>query len=258
MPSTTKQTVKSSPGAIELMAAAIDDAALSAGQFSDPPPLFSLPRSTWHAILRSRRMRVFDWLVDAGFRLLNLLPDATSSFLAFAERSELHHKYSVARNLWQSMRKDLANGDGWLNAIAETEILLVELRESRSFSRMPLSESDVVTLSSGVRFVKLDPRTLGLHDTLPEFSLPSPAAAARLSQLRLQFPDGSPVLQSILAVPGYGDEPEGRLIQLEDTLTAALSTGIDGGLSIARLRDAIGVENFNNLNELGALSRCDI
>jgi hypothetical protein len=102
---------KSSASAFELMAAEIEHTALSAGPFSEAPPQFWLPRATWHAVLRSRRMRVFDWMVDAGFRLLNLLPYANTSFLAYAERCELQPKYSIARNLWLSMREGVEDGN---------------------------------------------------------------------------------------------------------------------------------------------------
>ena len=133
---------------IELMAAAIDRAALSPGPLSEPPPGCPLPRTTWQAILRSRRMRVFDWMIDAGFRLLNLLPQANTCFLALAERCELQNKYSVPRNLWLSLRDNIEDDRGWLNAIAETEILLVEVREPRSFPDLPVSETDTVALLS--------------------------------------------------------------------------------------------------------------
>jgi hypothetical protein len=247
----------SSAHPFEVMAAEIDHAALSAGPFSEPPPQFWLPRTTWHAVLRARRMRVFDWMVDAGFRLFNLLPHASSSFLAYAERCALQPKYSVARNLWLSMYEDVEDGGGWLNAIAETEILLVELREPRHFIGRPLGESDAVTLSSGVRLAQMEPETLPLHDSIPQFSIPVPVAAAELSQLRLRFPRRPPVLQDVLFVPGRGDEPEGSLIQLEDVMVAALSAVTDKGLSVADLRDKIGYENLRSLIELGVLSRCD-
>jgi hypothetical protein len=249
---------KSSASAFELMAVEIERVALSAGPLSELPPQFWLPRATWHAVLRSRRMRVFDWMVDAGFRLLNLLPCANSAFLAYAERCELQSKYSIARNLWLSMREDVEDGAGWLNALAHAEILLVELREPRHFAGLPFGETDAVTLSSGVRLAQVVPETLPLHDSIPQFSLPASVAATELSQLRQRFPTRPPVLQDVLFVPGSGDEPEGRLIQLEDALVAALSATTDKRLSVADLRDKIGCENLASLIKLGALSRCDL
>jgi hypothetical protein len=248
----------SSSNTIEAVAAAIDRAALSAGPFSAPPPLFPLPRATWQAMLRARRMRVFDWIVDAGFRLLNVLPQANRYFLACAERCDLQNKYSVARNLWPSIRKEIEDGGGWLDAIAQTEILLVELHEPRPFAMPPSAESDAVTLSRGVRLVQIKSETLPLHDSIPEFSLPIAVAAVELSRLRQRFPRRRPLPQNALFVPGCGDEPEGRLIQLEDALISALAEAAGKGLSLAQFRDRIGSENLSSLIQIGALSRCPL
>lgn len=243
--------------AVELMAAVIDHAALSAGPLPEPPPGCPLPRTTWHAILRSRRMRVFDWMIDAGFRLLNVLPQASTCFLTLAERCELQHKYSVPRNLWLSLRDDIEDDRGWLNAIAETEILLVEVREPRSFPDLPQGEADIVTLATGVRLTQLEPETLLLHDLVPQHSIPATVAAAQMAQLRERFPQRQPVLQNTLVVPGWGEEPEGKLIQVDQTVASALMAAADGGLSVADIGNRIGTEYLQNLIEIGALARCD-
>lgn len=243
--------------AVELMAAVIDHAALSAGPLPEPPPGCPLPRTTWHAILRSRRMRVFDWMIDAGFRLLNVLPQASTCFLTLAERCELQHKYSVPRNLWLSLRDDIEDDRGWLNAIAETEILLVEVREPRSFPDLPQGEADIVTLATGVRLTQLEPETLLLHDIIPQHSIPATIAAAQLAQLRERFPQRQPVLQNTLVVPGWGEEPEGKLIQVDQTVASALMAAADGGLSVADIGNRIGTEYLQNLIEIGALAPCD-
>ena len=242
---------------VELMAAAIDRAALSAGPLSEPPAGCPLPRTTWQAILRSRRMRVFDWMIDAGFRLLNLLPQANTCFLALAERCELQHKYSVPRNLWLSLRDNIEDDRGWLNAIAETEILLVEVREARSFPNLPEGETDIVALAKGVRLTQLEPETLLLHDLIPQHSIPATAAAVQLAQLRQRFPQRQAVLQNILFVPGWGEEPEGKLIQIDCRVASALMVAVDGGLSVADVGERIGSENLQNLVEIGAIARCD-
>ncbi|THD61159.1 MAG: hypothetical protein E7813_21940 [Bradyrhizobium sp.] len=240
---------------IEAMAEAIDLAALSAGPFSPPPAQFPLPQATWHAILRSRRLRVFDWVIDAGFRLLNLLPRSNEHFLALAEHSDLQNKYAVARKLWPSTRENLEDFEGWLNAVAETEILLVELREPWPPANSPESVSDIVVPSAGVRLVQIDPSTLDLHHSIPEFSLPARLAAAELSSLRLRFPERSPVSQDALFVPGSGDEPEGFLVQIEGVLVSAVSAMMHQDMTVAQLRDRIGSDVLANLIQMGALSR---
>lgn len=241
---------------IEAMAEAIDLAALSAGPFSPPPAQFPLPQATWYAILRSRRLRVFDWVIDAGFRLLNLLPRSNEHFLTFAEHSDLQNKYAVARKLWPSARGNLEDSQGWLNAVAETEILLVELREPWPAANSPEAASDLLAPSTGVRLVRIDPGTLDLHHSIPEFSLPAHMAVAELSSLRRRFPQGPPVLQDTLFVPGSGDEPVGSLIQIEDVLVSAFSAMTHQAITVAQLRDRIGSDLVTNLIEIGALSRC--
>lgn len=241
----------------EHIAAAIDAAALSPGPIGEKPAECPLPRSTWHTIVRARRMRVFDWMVDAGFRLLNLLPGASSHFLAIAEQFGLRHKYSVPQLLWRSLRGEVADELAWLNAIAETEIVLVEVREARQVPELPIRPSDIVVLSQGVRLTQLAPESLSLHDTIPQYSLPARTAAEALAQLRQRFPTARLLLEDVLVVPGHGEEPEGQLIQLEPKVATALATTRERALSLAQLRDRVGAENLAGLVELGALSRCD-
>jgi hypothetical protein len=241
---------------IEAIAEAIDLAALSAGPFSPPPARFPLPQATWYAILRSRRLRVFDWVVDAGFRLLNVMPRSNEHFLAFAEHSDLHSKYAVARSLWPSIREDIADPSGWLDAVAEIEILLVELREPRPVAQSPEAASDVVTLSAGLRLVRIEPMALDLHHAIPEFSLPAHVAAAELLSLRRRCPQRPPRPQHALFVPGSGDEPEGSLIQIESMLATALAATLHQTMTVAQLRDRIGNEFVATLIQMGALSRC--
>jgi hypothetical protein len=242
---------------MELTAAAIDDAALSAG--SRPlPQHVPLPAATWRATLRARRMRVFDWMVDAGFRLLNVLPDSGGRFLAFADQFDLHDKYSVARNLWLSMRTHIEDDSGWLNAIAATEILLVELRQPRPFAEPPVSDSDAVTLPAGVRLVEIEPDTLALHESIPEFSLPAAIAAEELARLRRRFPQRPPAYRDALFVPGCGEEPEGRLVQIEAALAPALSGLVNQKVSLAQLRQRIGPDTVTALVSIGAIARCAV
>jgi hypothetical protein len=241
---------------IETMAEAIDLAALSAGPFSPPPAQIRLPQSTWYAILRSRRLRVFDWVIDAGFRLLNLLPRSNEHFLAFAEHSDLQNKYAVARKLWRSMHENLEDSTGWLNALAETEVLLVELREPWPAANIPEAPSDVIAPSAGVRLIQIEPCTLDLHHSIPEFSLSAHLAATELSSLRRRFPQRPPLAQDALFVPGRGDEPEGSLIQIESVLASAFTAMLHQTMTVAQLRDRVGSDLVANLIEMGALSRC--
>src|ERR1039457_1559245 len=76
---------------IASVAEAIDNAALCVGRLSAPPSHFPLPLTTWLVVVRSRRLRVFDWIILAGFRLLNILPLAKERFLAFADAFGLRH-----------------------------------------------------------------------------------------------------------------------------------------------------------------------
>ena len=251
-----RQDLDLSFGNIEAMAEAIDLAALSAGPYSPPPAQFPLPPSTWHAILRSRRLWILDWVIDAGFRLLNLLPRSNECFLAFAEHSGLQNKYAVARRLWPSTRANLEDFTGWLNAIAETEILLVELREPRPPANIPEAMSDVIAPSAGIRLVRIEPGTLDLHHSIPEFSLPDHLAAAELLSLRLRFPQRPPLSQDALFVPGSGDEPEGSLIQIDGAVASAFSTMMHQAMTVAQLRDRIGSDVVADLIQIGALSRC--
>jgi hypothetical protein len=242
---------------MQLTAAAIDDAALSAG--SRPLPRHvPLPAATWRATLRARRMRVFDWMVDAGFRLLNVLPDSGGRFVAFADQFDLHDKYSVPRNFWPSMRTHIEDDSGWLNAIAATEILLVELRQPRPFAEPPATDSDAVTLPAGVRLVEIEPDTLALHESIPEFSLPAAIAANELARLRRQCPQRLPAYQHALFVPGCGEEPEGRLVQIEAVLASALSAAAHQKVTLAQLHESIGQDNVTDLLDIGAIARCAV
>ena len=241
---------------VEYVAAAIDAAALCPGRIGEQPADCGLPRSTWQAVVRARRMRVFEWMIDAGFWLLNLCPDANSHFLALAERYGLEHKYSAARMLWRSLHDEVADHQGWLNAIAETEILLVELREGRPIPKLPVTDRDDVALSQGVRLTQLAPESLALHDTIPQYSIPASKAVEQLAQLRQRFPARPLVLQQVLVVPGCGEEPEGQLIQVEPEVASALAATAHQARSVAQLREQIGAEDLKKLIELGALSRC--
>jgi hypothetical protein len=78
----------------------IEKTALSGTCASNPPHDFPLPKATWFAVIRSRRLRLLDWVIDAGFRLLNVFPSNEQHFLTFAEQFDLHDKYSVARKFW--------------------------------------------------------------------------------------------------------------------------------------------------------------
>jgi hypothetical protein len=261
MPAADTSSLARSSEAIEAMAAAIDLAALSAGPLSPCPAGLALPRATWHAILRSRRLRVFDWIADAGFRLLNLLPGSSESFLKFAEQHELHHKYSVARKLWPTILQEtidngLEDAFGWVNAIAQAEILLVELREPVSGRSGPEADCDFVALSAGVRLVKVDPVALDLHLSIPEFSLPAHVAKAELSALHLRFPQRLPQPQEALMVPASQNQLESSLVQIESALACALRTVASQAMTVAQLRDRIGSELLTNLLQIGAFSRC--
>jgi len=241
---------------VEYVAAAIDAAALSPGPIGEQPADCGLPRSTWQVLVRARRMRMFDWMIDAGFRLLNLLPDANHHFLAVAEHYGLAHKYSIAGMLWRSLRHKLADDQGWLNAIAETEILLIELREGRASPKLPVTDWDGAALAPGVRLTQLAPESLALHETIPQYSLPPRQAAEELARLRQRFPAGRIVLQHVLVVPGCGEEPEGRLIQIEAEVASALAATTDQERSVAQLRQQIGAENLKNMIEVGAVTKC--
>jgi hypothetical protein len=242
--------------AIESTAAAIDHAALCVGPIGAPPHSVSLPRATWHALVRSRRTRVFDWMIDGGFRLLNVLPRAGEYFLDFAERQGLQNKYAVAHDFWIFMRDCVDDRDGWLDAIAAAEVALLELREPRPWAAPPERDTDLAAMTAGARLIRLDPEAISLHIAIPNSSLPSALAAAELERLRSQCPRRPPAPQSVLFLPGHGDEPEGRLIQIEDGLASALADTASGGWSVATLRDRIGSDIVTNLIELGALSRC--
>lgn len=246
---------------IESMAAAIDGAALSAGSLPPRPAGVALPRATWHVIVRSRRLRVFDWTADAGFRLLNVLPGASESFLKFAEAHDLHNKYSVARRLWRVMLKEtigngLEDALGWLNAIAEAEIFLVELREPAFHTGSPEAETDIVELSAGVRLARVDPVAVDLHLSIPEFSLSPEMAKAELSALRSRLPQRLPQPQEALLVPASDNQPESRLIAIDSALACALRTLASQPMTAAQLRDRIGSELMTGLVQISALSKC--
>jgi hypothetical protein len=195
-------------------------------------------------------------MIGAGFRLLNLLPQSSEHFLRFAEQHGLQNKYVVARDFWASMRGHVEDANGWLDAIAATEAALLELREPRPRSAPPECETDRVAMPTGVRFIQLEPDTLSLQDSLPEQSLPTALAAAELTRLCLMCPRRPPAPQRILFLPGVGDAPEGRLIQINDELAAALTDAAGGEWSVAAIGARIGTDTVTNLIELGALSRC--
>jgi hypothetical protein len=246
---------------IESMAAAIDRAALSAGSLPPRPANVALPPATWHVILRSRRLRVFDWIADAGFRLLHVLPGSSESFLRFAERHDLRNKYSVARRLWPAMLEEtvsngLEDALGWLNAIAQTEILLVELREPAPRVRSPEADSDLVELSAGVRLARVDPFAVDLHFSIPEFSLSPDVAKAELSALRLRLPQRLPQPRDALLVPASESQPESSLVAIDSALACALRTVARRPMTVAQLRERIGSELLTGLVQISALSRC--
>lgn len=258
---TTANKLSKSFELIESMAAAVDHFALSAGQLSLSPAPFQLPGATWRSILRSRRLRVFDWTVDAGFRLLNLLPNSSELFLSFAEQNELHNKYGVARRFWPIMRQaafqdELSEHNAWLDAIAQTEILLVELHEPHPDVITPEADNDAVALAPGVRLVEIDPAALELHFSIPEFSLPAPSAATQFSALLRNLPAQSPVKQNALFVPPTGAISVGSLVQIDPQLSSALRAMAQQPSTVALLRSQIGNEFLDGLLQLGALSKC--
>jgi hypothetical protein len=247
--------------AIESMAAAIDRAALSAGILPHRPPGVALPDTTWQVILRSRRLRVFDWIADSGFRLLHVLTGSSEIFLKFAERHDLHNKYSVARRLWPALIEEMS-GSGledaldWLNAVAQAEILLVELREPASRTGGPESETDWVMLSAGVRLAQVDPVAVDLHLSMPEFSLPADAAKAALSALHSRLPPQPPQPQDVLLVAAADMQAESSLIQIDSALAGVLRRMARQAMPVARLRDQIGSELLAGLLQINALSKC--
>ena len=153
------------------------------------------------------------------------------------------------------MRLDYSNYGIWLEAIAETEILLVELRSPRTTPIALKANADIVVLANDIRLVRLDPRTIELHSSISSFSVPEQNAIAALSALLLSFPSTPPQPEDILFVPPCDDETEGSLVQISYELRSELSRTRVQQVTLEDFRNNLGEELLSGLLQINALSR---
>lgn len=152
------------------IARSVEAAALSpqAGRAALP-----LDAAVTSALLRSRRLRVLDWLAQSGFSLINILDGVETVFLKFAETHDSSDKYSTARQLYKLIAPALPL---WTDQVAQLEVLLIEARRPRAQVYPPGRDSDLVRLVGEAVIGHIDLNAaLEIHHKIPAYDVPREA-----------------------------------------------------------------------------------
>ncbi len=223
---------------------ALEHSALRPGPLfqSSPFPDFLSDRS-WTTLVRGRRVRVMDLLIQDGLTLLNILPDATNRFLELGERFELKNRHSFA----EQIAKDSAFWKGlpqWWRSIGIYQVRLLGISRKRT---APVFEGPV-NLSQGVHLFETQAFAPELSSRIPTSFLGERQVATVVAELEnaLQsLPQNSVWFLSIPALDG-----EGMIAELDEKTAVALQKL---PLPLETLVPLLDPETFSSLREAQAL-----
>jgi hypothetical protein len=228
--------------------AGLDDCALGRGAVAPFLAEAGLPLDVARALVRARRLRVLDWLAQAGLSVVNVLPEAVDELLALADVEGLHDKYAVAGGLWRRLEAVSSRRDpsGWLAEVGRFEVLLIEARRSRGARRAPAAD-EPLALAPEVTVGRADPRVQEVHQRLPAFDVPRDRmdgiVTAAVAPLAGQRPEPS----WLAAVPGVGDG-EGAVVELTDAVADVIrATAAAPGTTLDALLGRLAQDELDTL-----------
>jgi hypothetical protein len=158
--------MKTSQDPHSLFLLTLDDKALHQGpllQSCPYPELFS--DRSWATLLRGRRVRVMDLLIQDGLTVLNVLPDAVSRFLQFAQTMGLLNRFETARAFIQ----DAVFWEGlpfWWRSIATFQVEFIAMKKTRQLPSTP-AEEGIVDLAEGISLFETETFAPLAHEQIP-------------------------------------------------------------------------------------------
>lgn len=172
------------------------------------------------ALIRSRRLRVVDWLAQSGFSLLNVLDGIEQAFLEMADTCDLSDKYCAARQFRNFLRPQLS-ARPWMDQIARLEVMLIEARRARPDPPSISGDAEQVILVPEATLDSIDlDAALELHSMLPAYDIPAEQRPPfrRLIESRA----GTPAPATVLAV-GPASRTDGFVASIQPDLAAILA-----------------------------------
>lgn len=233
---------------------ALETSAHAPGPQVDGLIAFGFPPELARAVVRSRRLRVLDWLAQSGLSVVNVMPGAAEALLALAHESGLGDKYDCAAVLWARLREPalVLDPSGWLREAGEFEVLLIAARRSRP-PLPPVAAECVVGPAPWARFAALDPRAREVHERLPAYDVPEAQMASFVDQAVGPLRASSCVRAPLVAVPGVAEEP-GVVAELTAEVMAVLEALAHRPLALATLAAWLPGPDLDALLEAGVLA----
>lgn len=200
----------------------------------------ALPDDLGRALVRSRRLRVLDWLAQSGLSVVNVMRSATPVFLALAGERPINDKHAVAEVLWRRLEVEASERDpsGWLVETGRYEVMLVEARRTRTQPPAP-REGIALRLVAEARIAAIDPRAQAVHVALPDHDVPTENAAAILEAALAAQTSDRPCAVPVMAFGGIGDAP-GTVAELDEDVARVLAGLAVAPRSLAELRRSLG------------------
>jgi hypothetical protein len=195
------------------------------------------------ALLRSRRLRVLDWLAQSGLSVVNILSGAEPAFLQLAETCDISDKYSTARLFYDRIAPHLSP---WMDQVARLEVLLIEARRPRPQVYPPLREADPAYLIREAIIDQIDlSAAIEIHQKIPSYDVPQEVRLNFRAMVERRPNLPQPIL--VLAA-GPNTDVDGIVGSIEPIVAELLCNG-GAQFTWGALRMRLGSETADSLRE---------
>lgn len=232
-------------GPLDAFSRDLELAALDAGEGEAILELLGIPYDLARSLLRSRRLRVLDWLAQSGYSLANVLPETTTRFLEIAVQHGLADAQHTVDRLHASLERVLVERDptGWLCEVSVLETLLICARRVRGTPRR-FDDHALVRLARDARWARVDPRAREAHELLPTYDVPSDDHAGSIERALASL-GGHPRLPvPVLAIGGVGND-DGIVAELSDWVASFVGRLATSPMPFRVARDQLDAETLD-------------